>query len=520
MMMVLMALFSLYADAYDNVEIKGISYVLIDDGSETAIVTSGSKKYSGKIVIPESFKYRNVTYSVTEIGWSAFGDCSGLTSVTIPNSVTIIQNRAFAGCSGLTSVTIPKSVLSIHDMAFVGCSNLRSIIVEDGNAVYDSRDDCNAIIETATNTLFRGCINTKIPNSVTSIGIEAFGGCRNLTSITIPNSVTEIGQGAFSGCCDLTSVTIPNSVTAIGYNAFNGTAWYDNQPEGLVYAGNVAYKYKGTMPENTSITIKDGTIGISSGAFAYCSGLSSVTIPNSVLYIGGGAFVGCESLVSVEIPNSVTKLDVGMGELYVGVFAYCSGLTSVVIPGNVEMSSRTFDVCTSLTSITVEIKDITSWCTKPLSIKSLEWYHAYNRPSSFSCHFLLNNEIMDDLFIPQNVTSVSNEAFAFCHDFTSVKVAWSRPLAGGADSFEAEVKKNAPLYVPKGTAMMYMAAPGWSEFVNIVEYGDDVDAIESVIADDSEYQIYTIDGTLVEALQKGVNIIKYKNGTLKKVVVK
>ena len=110
--------------------------------------------------------------------------------------------------------------------------------------------------------------------------------------------------------------------------------------------------------------------------------------------------------------------------------------------------------------------------------------------------------------------------YAGCTGLTSVKVCWNRPLAGGADSFEAEVKKNAPLYVPKGTAMMYMAAPGWSEFVNIVEYGDDVDAIESVIADDSEYQIYTIDGTLVEALQKGVNIIKYKNGTLKKVVVK
>ena len=159
---------------------------------------------------------------MTSIGNAAFTYCIGLTSITIPNSVTSIGKDAFSYCNSLTSITIPNSVTGIGQMAFWGCSSLTLIAVENENTTYDSREDCNAIIETSTtNTLIAGCKNTIIPNSVTSIGSHAFDGCSGLTSITIPNSVTSIGQMAFWGCSNLTSVTIPNSVTSIGNFVFD-----------------------------------------------------------------------------------------------------------------------------------------------------------------------------------------------------------------------------------------------------------------------------------------------------------
>ncbi len=252
----------------------------------------------------------NMPNSVKTIGDNAFSNCLSLLSVSIPNSVTSIGSSVFSGCSALTSVTIGNSVTSIGGFVFSGCSGLTSVT---------------------------------IPNSVTSIGGSAFSGCSSLTSVTIPNSVTSIGGSAFSGCSGLTSVTIPSSVTSIGVDAFLGTPWFNNQPNGLVYAGKVAYKYKGDMPENTSIMIDDGTVGIADNAFYGCSGLTSVTIPNSVTSIGSSAFSGCSGLTSVTIPNSVTSI---------GNYAFngcrCS---SVTIPNSVtSVGSLAFN---SLSSVVI-----------------------------------------------------------------------------------------------------------------------------------------------------------------------
>ncbi|MBQ7205091.1 MAG: leucine-rich repeat protein [Muribaculaceae bacterium] len=158
--------------------------------------------------------------SVTKIGNFAFGACVSLTSIVIPNSVTEIGHYAFHSCDSLTSIDIPNSVIEIGYGVFESCLGLTSIVVGSGNPRYDSRNNCNAIIETAYNTLLYGCKNTTIPYSVTTIDDYAFYGCDSLTSIVIPNSVTEIGYGAFYDCIDLTSIVIPNSVTSIGDVAF------------------------------------------------------------------------------------------------------------------------------------------------------------------------------------------------------------------------------------------------------------------------------------------------------------
>ena len=187
--------------------------------------------------------------SVTSIGTGAFHGCTSLESVTIGDSVTTIVDYAFFGCTSLASVTIPDSVTSIGAGAFEVCAGLESLTVDANNTVYDSRNNCNAVIETGSNTLIAGCKNTVIPNDVTTVGEDAFFGCTSLTSVTIPDSVTSIGDFAFCGCTSLASVTIPDSVTSIGFEAF-GYLNYGSKAEGFTIYGKPGSEAEAYANEN------------------------------------------------------------------------------------------------------------------------------------------------------------------------------------------------------------------------------------------------------------------------------
>ena len=334
---------------------------------------------------------------VTTIGNYAFAYCDGLTSITIPNSVTTIGNYAFYKCTGLTSVTIPNSVTTIGEYTFSGCKGLTSITIPNSVTTIGrcAFEDCT------------GLTSVNIPNSVTTIEECAFEYCTELTSVTIPNSVTTIGNHAFAYCDELTSVTIPNSVTTIGSEAFYGTPWHNNLPDGEIYIGSCFYKYKGTMPQNSNINIKEGTTTIGNDAFFKCTGLTSVTIPNSVTTIGESAFLGCSGLTSVNIPNSVTTI-----EGY--AFYKCTGLTSITIPNSVTtIGEYTFYECTGLTS--VHITDIAAWC-------NITFDGANSNPLSYAKHLYLNGKEIKDLVIPDDVTTIRDYAFGYCTGLTSVTI--------------------------------------------------------------------------------------------------
>ena len=289
----------------------------------------------------------DIPNSVTSIGAYAFDNCISLTNITIPNSVTSIGDYAFNWCSSLTNITIPEGVTSIGRCAFESCSSLTNINVEKENSKYSSID---GILFNKDQTIIikfpEGKKGTSydIPNSVTSIGNDAFFNCYRLTNITIPNSVTNIGNDAFFNCYRLTNITIPNSVTSIGNVAFFNCDSLTSItiPNSVTSIGDEAFSGCSSL---TSITIPDSVTSIGDRTFGFCRSLESITIPNSVTSIGTRAFYCCSSLTNITIPNSVTSIGTR-------AFYCCSSLTNITIPDSVtSIGKYAFEDCSSLTRV-------------------------------------------------------------------------------------------------------------------------------------------------------------------------
>ena len=354
--------------------------------------------------------------NVESIGDYAFYNCTSLTSVTIPNSVTSIGNNAFYGCSSLTSVTIPDSVTSIGYSALSSCTSLTSIEVSYDNENYSSVDgvlfdkDKTKLIQYpagSNRTIY------SIPNSVISIGSDAFVGCTSLTSVTIPNSVTSIGGSAFSGCTNLTSITIPDSVTSIGSYAFEDCTSLTSVTIGnsVTSIGGSAFSGCTSL---TSITIPDSVTSIGDYAFYECTSLKSVTIPDSVTSIGDYAFYECTSLKSVTIPNSVTSI--GHNAFYGCYFTS----ENFVNNSNVEIDgySRPTIVDTDdkgfciKSNMLVKMRPVYAIgeVTIPNSITSIGWSAFYN------CRNLTS------VTIPNSIESIGDNAFNGCSKLKKIEI--------------------------------------------------------------------------------------------------
>ena len=384
-------------------------------------------------------------------------------------------------------------------------------IVEGGDFYYGYYDYNSYYYTTSDDVIgdyaFSGCsslTSLTLPSSVTLIGGHAFEKCSGLTSLTLPSSVTSIGEFAFRYCSGLTSLTIPSGVTTIDYYAFADC-------RGL-----------------TSLTLPSSVTSIGGHAFAWCSGLTSLTLHSSVTSIGDYAFAWCSGLTSLTLPSSVTSIG---GH----AFESCSGLTSLTLPSSVtEIDWSAFERCNNLKECNCLLDSDLETClayshddwTK-IPVDEIKYYHngqeltkleipsGVDKIGSYSFYKGVN---LTSLTLPSSVTSIGSSAFEGCSGLTSVYVSWKSPLSIFASTFKDANTEKCILYVPKGTYDDYWLS-NWGIFANIVEY--DATGINHIMTsgDAKEISRYAADGQRLEVPAKGLNIVKYSDGCVKKGVV-
>ena len=450
-----------------DLESDGLFYRLNDEGNAVQVSFKDSQfdSYQGHVTIPDHIDYNGKTLPVTGIGESAFRNCDGLASVTIPSSVKYIGDYAFRNCINLASITIPEGVTSIGAQAFANCLKLASVnlpegiksvgtmafqdcfdlkrvetpsveawlgitfdshysnplsyahdLLVDGNRLTDlvipghiTRVQPYSFIECT------GITSVTIQDGTTDIGIAAFAYCSGIEEISLPMTLTTIDDQAFFGCSALTGITIPASVTQMNYAAFASCSGLKsiNIPQGVTTIDTYLFDECTAL---TSITIPDHITSIGYGAFMGCTALSSITIPGSVTLIGDNAFSGCAGLKSLKLSNALTEI--GMS-----AFANCAALPTVVIPNSVKIIHKSaFEKCT----------------------------------------------ILNDLTIGDHVELIEDKAFYNCNRLANVScLATTPPVIENPNAFTRSIYKSATLHVPQESYDTYRNEGLWSWFTKV-----------------------------------------------------
>lgn len=455
---------SISVSAHDF-EVDGIYYNITSSTDLTVEVTyQGSSyseytnRYTGRITVPSSVMYEGNTYSVVKVGANAFYNCVNLIAVSLSEGITSIGTYAMSGCTALSTVTlpisltdigysafwrsssllsivIPKNVKSVGSMAFAGCSGLVSIEVDENNTTYDSRNNCNAIINTNGNKLIVGCSTTIIPESVKSIGRLAFDGQSKLTSMSIPEGIVSLEYGAFRACTSLVSVVIPQSLKSIDA-AFNGC-------NSLV-----------------SIDIPEGVVSINGAAFHSCSSLKSINLPKNLKSLGDAAFEYCSSLTSITIPKSITSIGRS-------TFRFCTSLVSVDMPdGLTSIGNDAFAMCASLKNVNIP-KSVTSIASGAFQETALVSITLPDNLTVIGDALIRGCNNLTAIVIPKNIESIGEWVFNGCSNLTTIiSEAITPPICESSYTFEG-LGDNVTLYVPPVSVSAYKQAEYWSDFSTI-----------------------------------------------------
>ena len=529
-----------------------------------------------------SLETLNLPSGITSIGNYAFYDCSSLTNLTLPSGLISIGDRAFQHCISLTSLDLPSSLTTVGEVALAACYYLTSLTLHSGltnikdNSLMggmsiNNLKDVRYIIDSDLETYLQS--NHPIIYDI-RCGIKYYLNDQEITTLEIPSGITSIGDGVFFNSYGLTNLTLSSRVTSIGESAFNNCSnlkdvryyIYDDlatyiQKGHPAFYVNCGIKYYWNNQVITTLEIPTSVTSIGNYAFYGCNGLTSVEFPSNLSSIGDWAFASCSGLTSVDLPSSITK----MGEC---IFYNCENLSSVKLPSEITAISKSaFGRCISLKNIELPagITSIDEYaftgCSNlqninlPSGITTIGtgafWYCSNltnvilpSALASIGAIAFANCSNLANVTLSSNITSIGSSAFSDCKslknltiskDVTSIKdirfnndyddlelesvyVAWENPIEAG--SFFNRIKiSNCTLYVPQGTKEAYANADVWKDFGNIIEY--DATGIDKVTnrSNVKEISRYSLNGQRVTSPTKGVNIVVYSDGSIKKVAV-